>query len=458
MKKYHLLSIVITCLLLVFGSVTITQAADATLKWAANTEDDLAGYKIYYKKGTPGPPYDGIGARIECSNVDENSPIIIPLNRLSDKNNPEITITGLSEIENTFLVVTAYDDEEEPHESGFSNEVYWMCFSPVKTFFDAQEGPTDRVDIYDKTPEGAEIQFVLDELDEGKVLLFTGSGMDNSFYVKGYENGLNEENRRVATFRFRTDEDIRVYFFLKTDIGDYWVKCMPGNFSPYLSGSELRYPLGNVTDDEWHTISLDLGYIFAEQFPTATINIVDKFIIRSGYCFLKYFKMSFQPINVYASVKEGPIDRLIVYDNSPAGPQINHVPDPLGHGYVYELIGSGMDNAWCVKGPTTYGLNATERRTAKIKFRTDKEIWFYFRLQTTTGYIYIKGVPGNDDPYVSGSCLFYPLGAITDNKWHILTLNLQEIFEDQFPSDWIIEIDRFIIRTEYCLLDYFLME
>ncbi|MCD4762168.1 hypothetical protein K8R32_04395, partial [bacterium] len=199
MKKYCSFRIVIICLLLAFGSITTAQAAGITLRWQANTETDLVGYKIYYKKSTPGSPYDGTGARGQGSSADEDSPIIVLLSRLSDPDNPEFLITGLSNIENTFLVVTAFDDEEPNYnESGFSNEVYRMCFSPVRTFFDSQEGLIDRTDIYDNTPEGAEIQFVNDELDEGKVLLFTGSGMDNAFCVKGYDYLLNEENRRVA--------------------------------------------------------------------------------------------------------------------------------------------------------------------------------------------------------------------------------------------------------------------
>ena len=97
-------------------------AADITLKWAANTEPDLAGYKIYYKDGFSGAPYDGV-------DIDQGpSPISLIIDDPGDPyyvdpDNPEFLLTGLDDNEDYFLVVTAYDNEEPYNESGFSNEV-----------------------------------------------------------------------------------------------------------------------------------------------------------------------------------------------------------------------------------------------------------------------------------------------------------------------------------------------
>jgi hypothetical protein len=97
-------------------------AADITLKWAPNTEPDLAGYKIYYKKGFSGAPYDGV-------DIDQSpSPILLTIADPDDPyyvdpDNPEFLLTGLGDNEDYFLVVTAYDNEEPYNESGFSNEV-----------------------------------------------------------------------------------------------------------------------------------------------------------------------------------------------------------------------------------------------------------------------------------------------------------------------------------------------
>lgn len=87
---------------------TPTFALDITLQWDANTETDLAGYKIYYKIETSGPFYNGTGA------VEGNSPI-------DAGNTTEITLHGLDEDVTYFFAVTAYNTAQL--ESGFSNEV-----------------------------------------------------------------------------------------------------------------------------------------------------------------------------------------------------------------------------------------------------------------------------------------------------------------------------------------------
>ncbi len=83
-------------------------ALDITLQWDANTETDLAGYKVYYKIETSGPSYNGTGA------VEGNSPIDVG-------NVTQFTLHGLYEDVTYFFAVSAYNTTQL--ESGFSNEV-----------------------------------------------------------------------------------------------------------------------------------------------------------------------------------------------------------------------------------------------------------------------------------------------------------------------------------------------
>ena len=108
--------------LLAFFFITPTYALDVTLAWDANTEPDVAGYKLYYKTGSSGPPYNGSAA------AEGDSPITLTINsrrasyNLDDPDNPEFTLTGLDDAEVYFFAVTAYDNEVGSRESGFSNE------------------------------------------------------------------------------------------------------------------------------------------------------------------------------------------------------------------------------------------------------------------------------------------------------------------------------------------------
>ena len=117
-KKIYNLStwkIIIFLLFVFLFFQTLCFAADITLRWDANTETDLTGYKLYYSTDYSGPPYDGTG-------VDQGpSPVDLQLSNFSDPNNPEFTITGLDDDYIYFLVLTAYDTEG--NESGYSNEV-----------------------------------------------------------------------------------------------------------------------------------------------------------------------------------------------------------------------------------------------------------------------------------------------------------------------------------------------
>ena len=119
-SSYLRIALIIAAILFCFQSSGY--AADITLKWGANTEPDLAGYKIYYKASFSGAPYDGVdidqgSSPISLTTDDPDDPYYV------DPNNPEILLTGLDDNEDYFIVVTAYDDEEPYNESGFSNEV-----------------------------------------------------------------------------------------------------------------------------------------------------------------------------------------------------------------------------------------------------------------------------------------------------------------------------------------------
>jgi len=120
-----LCKILIAGMILVFFSVQTSLPADITLAWDPNTEADLAAYKIYYKTGASGAPYDGTGAD------QGGSGFRVPLESLAQQGSPTYTLTGLPDA-TYYFVVTAVDSQG--YESGYSNEVVWKAGSTVSTY------------------------------------------------------------------------------------------------------------------------------------------------------------------------------------------------------------------------------------------------------------------------------------------------------------------------------------
>jgi len=122
------ISMLFLCLLL--SSVTL--ASDVTLSWDANSETDLAGYKIYYK--TDFVEYTDV-TPLEDELNQGASPIVLNIldpttQNYIDNINPEIMLTGFDlTTKDYWFVVTAYNTFGE--ESGFSNEVTTLDLLPI---------------------------------------------------------------------------------------------------------------------------------------------------------------------------------------------------------------------------------------------------------------------------------------------------------------------------------------
>jgi hypothetical protein len=97
-RSFHVPRMTVAVVLLLFGIAATGWAGDVTVAWNANTETDLAGYKVYV--GTAPGAY--------------GNPTIIGAQTT-------YTITGLAAGTTYYIAVTAYNTSGL--ESGFSNEV-----------------------------------------------------------------------------------------------------------------------------------------------------------------------------------------------------------------------------------------------------------------------------------------------------------------------------------------------
>jgi hypothetical protein len=128
MKRYPLLmrALWLTALVLVWwfmvqdAKAQDGQSYEILIVVDKNKESDLAGYRIYYKSGETGPPYDGTEFKQGPSPLDYKVEI-------AHANQEEYTspyrLSAPREDKTYYIAVTAYDDEEL--ESGYSNELTW---------------------------------------------------------------------------------------------------------------------------------------------------------------------------------------------------------------------------------------------------------------------------------------------------------------------------------------------
>jgi hypothetical protein len=122
-------------------------AAQVTLAWDQNQEQNLAGYNLYYRTCSLDDACDTIGPQESLSQVG------IPLDDLSNEENPRHTLADLTDNRKYVFVVTAYGQDDV--ESGFSNEAYFTASSdnpPSSYTIQSNAGPNGSI-----SPMGAVI-------------------------------------------------------------------------------------------------------------------------------------------------------------------------------------------------------------------------------------------------------------------------------------------------------------
>jgi len=121
-KIFRYITIIMLVILSVAGLfVGKVTAMDVTLSWDANTESDLAGYKVYYDLDS-GEPYHGTGGTLQ-NGTPSPSPISMSLNQDEniDPDLVEFTVYNLPGVYIYYFAVKAIDDQGL--ESDYSNEV-----------------------------------------------------------------------------------------------------------------------------------------------------------------------------------------------------------------------------------------------------------------------------------------------------------------------------------------------
>jgi len=323
--------VTVVSLILVFSFIGQNYAMNFTLTWDSNSEPDLAGYYIYYKKDCLDSPY------LDKIRIDDPNTCTWPINELSegiyyftitafDTSNLESAhsniATNAPEIcdgkDNDFDgeidegVLNIYYQDEDTDGFGNSNNTVEACDPPdgytengedcddldsstnpaAEEVYDGKdnncndtvdEGVMNSADISMKAEDwpiysgegnitneyDAELKReVLKTVDEEN----TGFGIFNS--GTDSDLGLQISGKHYLSILLNTTEEFTVYVGVKGDNDKpYWLTYIPGEES-----STYYYSIGNINDGSWQVLVRDLDQDLFTNTGTHLDNVTGVYI------------------------------------------------------------------------------------------------------------------------------------------------------------------------------------
>ena len=152
------------------------------------------------------------------------------------------------------------------------------------SYEDAQDGTTDRWNVYDDSPGGAGIRNVYDNDRRSRVIEFSGSGADNGYRLTNSDGTFwNNDTHFIIKWSMKYAELFTIYVDLETTEGHRYLTYRPNDYNSLGNDEYVLYGLGeNAMDGQWHTYVRDLQADLAVAQPGVTILEVNGFLIRGS--------------------------------------------------------------------------------------------------------------------------------------------------------------------------------
>jgi hypothetical protein len=150
---------------------------------------------------------------------------------------------------------------------------------------------------------------------------------------------------------------------------------------------------------------------------------------------------------VYEDAEEGDTTGWTIYDNLPAGAEIDNVYDGDRQSYVIELTGYGTGNGFRL-GESDGSRWHNENQTVIQWSMNYSELFIvYIDLETTAGHRYLTYRPLDYDLLGQGEYIYFGLGSeVIDGEWHTFVRDLQADLNVAQPGVIILEVNGFLIR------------
>ncbi|PQP33281.1 hypothetical protein C6A36_00015 [Desulfobacteraceae bacterium SEEP-SAG10] len=149
---------------------------------------------------------------------------------------------------------------------------------------DAEDGRISGWDIYDNSPDGAQVTNGFDEDRQSRVIHLNGSGHLNGYRLRSDDGSeWHNSSQFVIEWSMKYSEFFTVYVDIETTAGQRYMVYKPVDFDDLGDGGYVYHGLGSDTiDGQWHTFVHDLQTDIEEAQPGVTILEVNGFYIRGS--------------------------------------------------------------------------------------------------------------------------------------------------------------------------------
>jgi hypothetical protein len=144
--------------------------------------------------------------------------------------------------------------------------------------------------VYDKSPDGANISIIYDDIKKSRVIEFTGNGLENGFVLGSWtkSGSWGEKNHKKIQWSMNFNEPYYIYVRISTPKGYRYLYYTPSSHNygiaeKYDAPHYIHHGLGtNSMNGTWLTFTRDLEADLKEFDPDNNITSVDGFFVRGS--------------------------------------------------------------------------------------------------------------------------------------------------------------------------------
>jgi len=163
------------------------------------------------------------------------------------------------------------------------NKTARAIFTSNGLYEDAEDSTTLGWEVYDKTPEGAEITNIFDEEKNSRVIKFKGTQRDNGFRLRKADGTKWQYLAKYIQWSMNFKEAFTIYIDVETNLGHRYIYYTPSTKNNLGDKEYVHYGLGAVSmNGTWQVFKRDLQADLTQAQPEAIILEINGFLIRGS--------------------------------------------------------------------------------------------------------------------------------------------------------------------------------